>query len=95
MLINTVSSWYVMIGKEEIDQLKREISVEYFENFDPDIQLKVINRLKDAIMMLGAVEDDFPPKHMDSLIDFLYQRLDELQIIYNMKTNRKLDEFFK
>jgi hypothetical protein len=84
-----------MIGKEEIDQLKREISVEYFENFDPDIQLKIINKLKGSITLLRAVEDDFPPKHMDSLVGFLYQRLDELQIIYNMKTNRKLDDFFK
>jgi hypothetical protein len=84
-----------MIGKEEIDYLKREISVEYFETFEPDVQLKVINRLKDTIMMLSAIEDDFPPKHMDSLTEFLYSRLDELQIIYNMKTNRKLDEFFR
>jgi len=84
-----------MIKEEDITQIKQNISLEYFETFDPDKQLGILHKLESAITHLRALEDDFPPKHMEELLQFLEGRLSELQIIYNMKTNRTLNDFFK
>ncbi|MBU2561875.1 MAG: hypothetical protein KKD17_06260 [Nanoarchaeota archaeon] len=84
-----------MLKEEAVRQVRMNISPEYFETFDPDKQLAVINKLHSTIFHLKASEEHFPPKHMDALIDFLEGRVNDLQVIYNIKTNKKLDEFFK
>jgi hypothetical protein len=84
-----------MIKEEDISQVKNNISIEFFETFDADKQLSIINRLETVLVHLRALEDDFPPKYMEELIQFLEGRIGELQIIYNMKTNRTLNDFFK
>ncbi|MBW2967310.1 hypothetical protein KY362_02375 [Candidatus Woesearchaeota archaeon] len=84
-----------MVKEDEIFHIKQNISPEYFETFDADRQLRIINRLKGTIIHLHAIEEEFTPKHMEEIFEFLESRLDELQVIYNIKTNKKLDDFFK
>lgn len=84
-----------MQKEEEIVQIKQSISPEYFETFDADRQLRIINSIKGAILHLRAVEDEFTPKHMEEIFVFLEHRLEELQVIYNIKTNKRLDDFFR
>ena len=84
-----------MQKEDEVYQIQQHISPEYFETFDADKQLRIINRMKGTILHLRAIETEFTPKHMEEIFAFLNQRLDELQIIYNIKSNKKLDEFFK
>ena len=94
ILINKFAFDSLMQSNLDIDQLKRNMSLEYFETFEPEKQLKIINNLNHTVLNLKALEEEFPPKHMESLFQFLEQRLDEMQIIYNIRTNKKLDEFF-
>jgi hypothetical protein len=84
-----------MLKEEDVQQLKQKLSVEHFETFEADKQLRLINSIKEAVLLLRAVEEEFPPKHMDELFSFLESKQDEFQVIYNIRTNRKLDEFFK
>ena len=84
-----------MIKEEDITQIKQNISLEYFETFEPDKQLSILNKLETVLAHLKALEEEFPPKHMEELLQFLEGRVGELQIIYNMKTNRTLNDFFK
>jgi hypothetical protein len=95
MLINSLSFVVLMIKEEDINQWKQNFSVQYFETFDVEKQLHIINRIKDTIIALRAIEDDFPPKHMEELFSFLESKRDEFQVIYNIKTNRTLNDFFK
>jgi hypothetical protein len=82
-----------MLKEEDISQIKQSLAIENFETFEPDVQLAIIRRLETTVSHLRAIEDDFPPKHMEELLEFFNMRIDEMQIIYNMRTNRRLDEF--
>ena len=84
-----------MLWEEDPDQIKTNLSVEHFETFEPDKQLHIIHKLSATIAHLKAIEDEFPPKHLEEILQFLEGRMGELQIIYNMKTNRTLSDFFK
>ncbi len=79
---------------QDPEQVKRSISVEHFETFDPDTQLKVIRRLQHSIAIVKVAEQDFSSEQFQELITYLDNRLNELQIIYNIKSNRTLDDFW-
>ncbi len=83
-----------MQKEELVNQARRSISVEYFETFDPDTQLDILKRLENTILIVKAAESDFAPAQFEELLSFLENRLNELQIIYNIKTNKTLDDFW-
>ena len=84
-----------MLKEEAISQIRMNISPEYFETFDPEKQLSIINKLHSTIFHLKASEAEFPPRHAQDILNILEKRLDDLQVIYNINTNKKLDDFFK
>jgi len=80
---------------EDPEQVRKSISVEYFETFDPDTQLKILKRLDSAISVVKAAEEDFAPRQFEDLLAYLESRRDELQIIYNIRSNKTLADFWK
>jgi len=80
---------------EDLEQVKRSISVEHFETFDPDTQLKIIKKLTTTVSMVKAAEQDFAPQQFEELRAYLESRQDELQIIYNIKSNKTLNDFWE
>ncbi len=81
------------MAKEDMDQLRKSISAEHFENFDDETQLGIIKKLENSIGIIKATELEFSPDQFEILITHLENKLDDLQIIYNINTNRKLNEF--
>ena len=80
--------------KEDIDQVYRSISVEHFENFDADTQLKVLRKLQHSLHVVRAAEMDFAPQQFEELSAHIENRLNELQIIYNIRSNKTLNDFW-
>ncbi|HII72753.1 TPA: hypothetical protein HA265_08410 [Candidatus Woesearchaeota archaeon] len=80
--------------KEDLDRIRRSISVEHFETFDAKTQLEIIRKLQHSIHIVKAAELDFAPSQFEDLTVHLENQLDELQIIYNIKTNKTLNDFW-
>ena len=82
------------MSKEDINQIRRSISVEHFENFDEQTQIEVIKKLHHSLHVVRAAEMDFAPEQFQELSAHIENRLNELQIIYNIKTNKTLNDFW-